>query len=1316
MPWTKRQSEAIEHEGGDVLVAAGAGAGKTGVLTERVVRKVVQAGWSVTDLLVVTFTDAAAAEMRRRIAAKLNAALDTARARSEASAGRRLANQVVLLDAGQICTLHSFAGQLIREHFHHLGLDPAFEILDPDEATLVQQEVLDDLLDRCYRDGQARGQRFQAMLDQAGAADGDGWLRQAILRLDAKINSLRSPSDWWRNTEQSLAAERVRSLAGSAWGPALRRMFELEFEAISGQLTRAEALVARGGAGGLTAYAKPVAALAEHLADLRRALAGPAFWTDLEAALACEPVGRMPSVKNDVPDKAPCKALLDAVRDDLRTLRRLTQRSERDLLADLAGLEPTAGLLAELCRDYRQAYTAFKASRGQLDFNDLERLALCLLEEFPDVRAAVAGQFREVLVDEYQDISPVQNAILYAATGRPLPPGEHTGAREHTLPPVDARGANALFMVGDLKQSIYRFRLAEPDIFADTMAAFTAGRGGHMVPLADNFRSRRSVIDTVNAVFRQLMQPVRTLIDVGTLPPYDTNAELRFAAPAYADAAAPPDTPIELHLLEWRAAGSSAGATDLPSSDDDTPDAPDSPRDRCFDDAEQVERQRLQARWVGWRIGQLLGHDGSPPATVWDDAARRFRPARPRDVVILLRTASRVAQAFAEELAALGLPVHATQPGGYFEAVEVADVRALLAIIDNPRQDIPLAAVLRSPLMTLADSDPLTADELATIRLADAEGQYWDAVLAATKIGDGLAGRLRRFVDRISAWRTMARRRPLSELLADIFRVTGYLDYVAGLAGGPQRRANLLHLAGRARQFDRFARQGLARFARFLDELEQGGENLGIPNALSEADDVVRVMTIHASKGLEFPIVILADLEHEFNLHDCGDDVLFHRHLLLGLRCADAVRRIRYASLPHALISRQMRLEMLLEEVRLGYVAMTRARDRLILVASEKTLRDRLADSWLTPLDATAITSVGRAIDWLAPAMLRAVAPGSGPGQPAAPILTWVNAGSDARATITGSPVCVELYGEGWLKQTLAAEADRSASARPDWQQRAIRGESFTGLATLPDNHDAPDGTADPATVHADLVGRLSFAYPHAALSGEPAKRSVSELKHLFETRTEDDEQIGESAIPDGTQREANGAPIAQRTGTLVPPWEQPADTDARARGLATHAVLQRLDLAGPLDSPDQIAAQIERMRQSRLLEPHQPGLVDVDAIAAFFASPMGKRLRSNPAAARREWPFALAVPVAEWLPPAGAGELVLVQGIVDVLFSEPDGSLTVLDFKTDAIRKPADLADRADRYRSQLQWYARAAETILGQPVRRRVLYFLAVNKAIDL
>lgn len=1295
MKWTDAQRDAIAIDDADLLVAADAGAGKTGVLTERVVRKVAAGQCSVTELLVVTFTEAAAAEMRERIARKLADALDDARNAGDAEQADRLARQIVLLDAGQVSTLHSFASQLLHEHFHHLGLDPAFEVLGEEEAPLLRSEMLDELLEEYYGDQDATGRRFAELLEFCDSGRGDDNLRAMILKLSAKVNSLPEPDDWWRRAGEALSSAGDR-LADGPWARPLRRLLEIEFEAALARLTQARAIAAAADSELVKpAYHDNLTALVDHVESLAKALKDRDFWGRVGELLADYPIKRMTGLPSALAEGDRLKALVKQVRDALRRLGAMTARDEGDVLDDLSAVAPLASLVGDLARAFDRRYARAKAARGALDFADLERYAYELLTRHEAVRTAVAGQFREVLVDEYQDISPIQNAILHAvAFGRSeaAPSGEATLFDEVEQTPAAA--GTRLFMVGDLKQSIYRFRLAEPDIFAAAIAEHESGRAGKLVHLAENFRSRRSVIDAVNAMFEALMQPARTLISDAGGPVYDESTRMQFAAPPYQRDDAPADAAVELHL-------SAAGVEAEPSAEGDDAEEQ-SPA--AEDELVRLQRQATQARLVGLRLKALLGRDGGEPAIIWDKDAERFRPARPRDVAILLRSASNIAPIYVEQLTAMGLPVHAAAPGGYFQAVEINDVRSLLAVLDNPRQDIPLAAVLRSPLMAVTEDGgrgrALSADELAAIRLADGEGQFFDALLAAVH-GEAtdatLRERLQRLLDELDRWRTMARRRPLSELLADVYRRTGYLDYVAGLGGGAARRANLLDLARRARQFDSFARQGLARFMRFLDELEAAGEDLGTPGAVSEADDVIRIITVHRSKGLEFPIVVLADLEHQFNLSDSAGDVLFHRELLLGLRRLDPARRLRYPTLSHLLIAEQLRLESVLEEIRLLYVAMTRARDRLLMFGSAWNL-DRSLASWQTPLGADDLSRARCPLDWIAPTVLSAPA-----AEPLRAALSRPRDAGDLLAADCGS-FAVHVYAEPCLRRLLGETVGGdSRGRRPKWTDAAARGEKLA----------ADKLTAAQSAVRDALAERLTFQYAFASLTDQPAKRSVTELKRLFDTRSEPDESP------------ATAAPTFEpRPMDSTPPWEQGPGADPLRRGIATHALLQRLDLAADLDDPRQVADQMAAMSSAGLLDPHTPALVDVDALADFFGGEVGRLLRARREAAHREWTFSLKLDVNEILSAAGEPALadpaprdvVLVQGIIDVLLELEDGTLAVLDFKTDAVRGERQVAERAAGYRPQIDLYARAAETILGRPVSRRLLYFLAPRKLVEL
>ncbi|MBX6378007.1 MAG: UvrD-helicase domain-containing protein, partial [Clostridia bacterium] len=718
------------------------------------------------------------------------------------------------------------------------------------------------------------------------------------------------------------------------WARELRAEAVAALDRALGRLARARDLAHSGG---LEAHAACLAEDLERLAALRRAAEGP--WEAFRRQAAAWAWERLPSARVA---SAGQRAVRDAVRqwrdrakkevEDL--VQRVAARPMAEWLSELRQLAGPARTLVDLAVEFGQAYTSAKRAQARLDFADLERLAFRLLQDEGApagrlVPSPVACELRErfaaVLVDEYQDINPLQDAIL-RLLARP----------------------GAFFAVGDVKQSIYGFRLADPGLFAARSAA------ARRLPLRENFRSRPPLVTFVNETFARLMVPELA----GTA--YDEEARM---VPAAEYPPPPPGVPVagdggigppacSLLLVDADGDGEGQGAGDA---------------------------LELEAAAVARQVRELvLGtpERPGPQQWVWDRQEGRYRPLTWRDVAVLLRTVRGRAEVFVEAFAREGVPACAEVSSGYFEAEEVRTVLSLLAVIDNPRQDIPLVGVLRSPVVDL------TAEDLARVRLCLREGDFYDAVRAAAR-GAGpvpaeLAERLDRFLSDLERWRTEARRGPLSRLLWRIYRETGYLYYVEGLPGGAARRANLLALLDRARQFDGFARQGLFRFLRFVERLREGGEPVGRPPAVGEGEDVVRVMSVHRSKGLEFPVVVVAGLGARFNLRDVGEDVLVDRELGLGLRVVDLEGRVKYPSAVHAAVARRRRRLLLGEELRLLYVAMTRARERLLLVGCVSE-RQRSAGAWALaaaaagrsgPLSLADLLEAQCWLDWLVPVLL----------------------------------------------------------------------------------------------------------------------------------------------------------------------------------------------------------------------------------------------------------------------------------------------------------------------------------------------------------
>lgn len=944
--WTDAQRRGITTTGRSLLVSAAAGSGKTAVLAERCAHLVCDADdpCDVDELLVVTFTEAAADEMRARIGKAL-------RARAAAAPSERLAPQLALLDRASIGTLHGFCSRLLRQYFHLVGLDPAFSVLDADEARLLRTETARQLMDDRYElDEQSE---FQRLVDAYG--DGDD---ARVIRLVLKIYELQTSlvdEDAWM--EKSLGRLREAAEAPTLSETDLGR--ELQQLVASG-LAAAKARCAEGigqlsRLGDFRKY-KDLLQVYQGVLETLERVRRESGTAGLAASVASLEFPRLPPVRNDVPNKDAAKATVDAVRDAVnkgpwRDCLRFTPEQWQD---GLRRVLPHAQLLLSLVKQFEQRYREVKDASRVVDFSDLERFALRALRDpnHPETLAPSAAaraqhrRFRHVLVDEYQDINEVQDAILRLVSRECLT-GEPGAERN-------------LFSVGDVKQSIYRFRLAEPGRFLERERLFRSDESGagEVIDLQANFRSRAPLLEAVNRVFERLMTAEAADLDyvqthrlhAGKQFPPDPHGVCCFAG-----------APIELHVLPKK--------LDAPAED------PGERKEECDDDtAPDLDRAEREALLVARRIREMMGLDGGRPMCVMEsspDGGMSPRPLRFGDVVVLLRAMRHKADEYAEVLESAGIPVHSDSSTGYFESTEVRDVLALLALLDNPRQDVPLAAVLRGPLTRLPEPE----NSLARIRIAYPAGEqgvpFHDAARRyAAERDDDLARWLRGFNTRLGTWRAFAQRRPLPDLLWKVYDDTGLLAYCGALRNGRQRVANLNYLHERATQFASFHRQGLARFLRFLDSLREEAD-LGQAAVATEAEDVVRIMSVHRSKGLEFPVVVLPDLGKAINLQDCTGGVLADRNAGLGMVVVDDHKKVRYPSLASTLVRQRLRQQSLAEELRILYVAMTRAKEHLILIGTDaENAPDKWAARWSGhegPLPADEVLAARTLLDWIGP-------------------------------------------------------------------------------------------------------------------------------------------------------------------------------------------------------------------------------------------------------------------------------------------------------------------------------------------------------------
>ena len=1222
--WTPEQRLGIETTGRSLLVSAAAGSGKTAVLAARCAHLVCDAtpACDVDRLLVVTFTKAAAAEMRQRIESAL-------RDRLGDSANERLMKQLALVERAQISTIHSFCASVLRQHFNLLGIDPNFRTLEEEESALLRAEIARDMFAQKY-EIDANGQ-FQRFID--GYADGnDERLLSRIIKTHEMLASLAQPGRWLETARRRLSEGAEKPLKQSELGCELKQLVAQHLESLRQQCISLATMIDR--MGGLDAYVNHVGELLAAVESWSLAFADSNF-----DALAIEieqfEKPKLPTIKNPAPQKELAHKQIDALKKQLKEgplvqLLRFSEQQWRDGLRRI--IEP-ANVFLDLVAEFTERYTTAKAALRAMDFSDLERQTLRVLRDpnAVELRPSPAARvyherFDHVLVDEYQDINETQDAILYLVS-------------RECLADCDPRPAPNLFCVGDVKQSIYRFRLAEPGRFMERYHRFRDdGVLGQLIPLQANFRSRGKLLDVLNGVFERLMTQSAAEIE------YDDSHALRAGKeyPAANGKACFTGAPVELHLL---------------------PQEPDTGGEKIDDpavDPEEFDRNEREAVLIARRIREMMGHAGKPRMNVLgkDDAGNEIlRPLRWGDTVILLRSMKFKSDRYAQILRNSGIPVHSDSGTGFFNTLEIRDMLALLNVLDNQRQDIPLAAVLRSPLAGLPSGD----DCLARIRLAVPKSVpfHLAVVRYAQQHDDELAAALRDLLHRLRRWREMAQRRPLAELIWTIYTETGYLTFCSGLPAGEQRTANLISLHERARQFGSFQRQGLARFMQFLQSLQEQAD-LGQPSVASEADDVVRIMSVHRSKGLEFPVVILPDLGREHNMQDCYGSLLVDREGYVGLAVVDETLRVRYPSLASMLLKQRLRAKVLAEELRVLYVAMTRAREHLILVG---TCAENAPETWQArwsghggalPADVVLLSKC--MLDWLGPV-------------------------AAAMATANHRPIEITQHSAEDLTRWLA-EAQRPPALAPP-QER---------LAALEPLNPPPamDGLAE------QVAQRLKFAYEHRGYANLAAVQSVTGL-------TKHGRSAGGGAAP--SRQELVSFDRALPLPRCFAPSGEPSPTDV---GNWTHVALQHLDFTRSC-TPADVKQQLADLVRRRLMAEDHVAAVDVETIAWVASTPLGEILRKHARVLMREVPLYVSAPPSrfdESLTSSDALDCVMIRGRIDLLVPTRDG-LIVADYKTDNVTAET-LDQRADFYRPQVQLYREAIERITGEKVINSHLIFL--------
>lgn len=1198
MTWTESQKKVIDRRERNILVSAAAGSGKTAVLVERIIQKITQDKVDIDKLLIVTFTNAAAAEMRERIRDAIEKKLE------EEPEDIHLQRQFTLVHNAQITTIDSFCLYVIRNYFYKIDLEPNFRVADEGELSLLRSDVLGKLLEAHYAAGE---EVFLSFVAGYGSAKSDQAIQDMILKMYTYAQSYPWPDEWLVSCGQAYDLKEEADMEQADW---MKQFLDSLVTAVSdcGSQMR-EALNVCEEPDGPYMYADALKEDIRRLDAIRESGSYARFGEEINAyAKAFPKLAAARKFEGSVEKKELVQNIRNAMKKEIKDMRdKFFFKEPEEIFLDMKKTAPAVKMLVALTEEFASCFAAEKKRKNLVDFSDMEHFALKILvdqttKEPTETADEFAALFDEIMIDEYQDSNYVQETLLRAVS-------------------KERFGQNNLFMVGDVKQSIYRFRLARPELFMEKFDTYAAGTPGcERIDLQKNFRSRDEVLSGVNDIFYKIM-----CRDLGNVV-YDENAAL------YPGADYPEDMDPAMFAMEVLVADESG--------------------------AEEMERVELEARMIASRIHEMR-KEGQ---TVTDKESGELRPMEYRDIVILLRSVSGMADTFVKVLLEEGIPAFTTSRTGYFSTVEIQTVLNMLRVIDNPMQDIPLAAVLYSPV------GGFSGEDLAKIRAVSGEKTFYESILTYDTMPEEetdqkLRERLRGFLAKLETFRKRVPYTPVHELITELLEETGYLSYITALPAGEQKCANVQMLIEQAIHYEDTSYKGLFHFVRYIEKLRKYDVDYGEADIINENENAVRIMSIHKSKGLEFPVVFAAGMGKTFNTQDTRSRLILHPELGIGLDCMDTVRRTKTPTLLKRTLARQTEEENLGEELRVLYVALTRAKEKLILCGCLKDVEKKFGEYRQNadtehPVSFLARSSAHCYFDWVLPALY------SYPEK----YEIRVFGETDARA--------------GHLK-----EAVRTLLTK-EQVKRAVQ-------------------TADKELLE-KIEERLSFAYPFEAEKDIKTKVSVSEIKHQrMQFEPEEMETVQWYA--------------EEETEEIVPDFIEKRDRVNRGalRGSAMHLVMQCLPFAGsPSDGNRKqmyawIAEELEKLKKAGRLDETMYELVRIPMIVDFFASSLGKRMvqADQREELRKEKAFVLGIPAGEiW--DCDSRELVLVQGIVDAFFYE-DGDIILMDYKTDSVEKPEQLLQR---YQAQLDLYARALEEATGKKVREKIIYSFHLKKEIIL
>jgi len=1190
--WTEEQKQAIYEKDSNILVAAAAGSGKTAVLVERIINKIINENIDIDKLLVATFTNAAASEMRERVLNAIYKKID------ENPEDERLQRQVTLLNKSSICTIDSFCLDVVRNNFFEIDISQNFRIGDTTEIEILKQDVIEDLFEEKY---EIEDKDFEKLINTYTSYKDDTPLKELILKIYTYIQSNPFPEKWLNEKIEmfNLSEQLEQDFAETIWGKQLLKQVE---EILQDGIIKLEA--EKENLAKYTELSKYYIIINDDIEQLEMLKANLDSWDKaytIASGIKFKTWATDKKITLEAKDIA--KVTRDAVKKSLeKVLDKILIFDSKEANEDINDMYEILKKLEKIILEFGEKFTKRKKEKNIVDFSDVEHFALKILLDENGEPSALAKKyqekFEEIAIDEYQDSNLVQEYILTSIS----------------------RGNN-IFMVGDVKQSIYKFRQARPDLFLGKYKTYQTKANKTMqddlkIQLFKNFRSRKEVLDFSNMIFASIMTE-----ELGELD-YTTEEYLNLGA-NYEDTNQ--DLRAEIDILNVE------GELDIDEYSEEEE-----------EEKERVENIELEAKFVANRIKQLIENKFQ----IYDAKKQEKRDIKYRDIVILLRSTKEPAPIFEKEIINLGMPVFSDASSEYLECIEIQTIMSLLRIIDNPLQEIPLVAVMRSSIGGFTDN------ELVQIRLSDKYDNFYNAILKSKKDVDSvLRNKIEKFLNNLEMWRKEQEYLSLDELIWKIYNDTGYYNYVGLMTNGELRQANLKMLFERAKQCESISFKGLFNFINYIEKIKTSSKDMDSAKVIGENDDVIRIMSIHKSKGLEFPVVFLSGTGKQFNMQDLNNKILLHPEIGIGVKYIDYDRQIEYDTLSKQAMKNQIMLETLSEEMRVLYVALTRAKEKLIITGYSTSEKQKEIDELkykYSKLNHILLKKYKSYLDWIK--------------------LVYAYNIEEMEKLAT-----VQMYEKDEILKMCKKEVV---------QENKVTEQILDKLSSVDIDSEKQE----------EIIKILEYEYKNKSATTLKTKMSVTEIK----------ENIKRDPVPNCVKRDS--------VPNYVKKDPVPFLTNAQ-KGTLVHLCMQKLDLSKETYTYDDVKQLIAELEAKKIITEKEADAININKIYQFTKSQIWKEM-IQAKEVQREKPFYINIPAKE-IYNEDFDEKILVQGIIDLYYITPEDEIVLVDFKTDFVEDRNEQI-LIDKYRIQLDLYKRALESATGQKVGRVYIYSTYLEKEI--